>query len=433
MPIIHHEQIRRRVRLRYALDDLDELLGFLQASGTLRFRPLATGLYPAADLHPEAAWQTGYGSVWVRDNVFVAFALEAAGQVAEASAVAVALATFFLKHRRRFERIIDGQANPHFSMNRPHIRFDGAKLAEHPSEWAHAQNDALGYFLWLYCGLARQGRLTPDSGLLTLFVLYFESIRYWRDRDSGHWEEAHKVEASSIGVVVAGLRSLRELLAAGGVGALGRGGRAVTLDRLDDLIRKGEEAMDAILPSESLGPPAKAARRHDAALLFLIQPLEVVNDDMARRITDDVVAQLQGDYGVRRYLGDSYWTADYKHKVPADQRTAEVSGGLAARDALARPGEEAQWSLFDPVLSIAAGRRYLRTGDPAELETQVRHFNRSLGQITGEDCPQGALRCPEAYYLERGRYVANDHVPLLWTQANLLMALLAMRRSASAS
>lgn len=51
--------------------------------------------------------------------------------------------------------------------------------------------------------------------------------------------------------------------------------------------------------------------------------------------------------------------------------------------------------------------------------------------MTGPECPQGELRCPEAYYLEHGRYVPNDHVPLLWTQANLRLALLAMRQSAA--
>ena len=60
-------------------------------------------------------------------------------------------------------------------------------------------------------------------------------------------------------------------------------------------------------------------------------------------------------------------------------------------------------------------------------------LNRSLGQLTGPECPQGELRCPEAYYLERGRYAPNDLVPLLWTQANLWLALLAMKESAAHS
>jgi hypothetical protein len=35
-------------------------------------------------------------------------------------------------------------------------------------------------------------------------------------------------------------------------------------------------------------------------------------------------------------------------------------------------------------------------------------LNRSLGQIIGPDCLQGEFRCPEAYYLERGRYVTSE-------------------------
>ena len=57
---------------------------------------------------------------------------------------------------------------------------------------------------------------------------------------------------------------------------------------------------------------------------------------------------------------------------------------------------------------------------------QIFHFNRALGQISGPEGPAARLRCPEAYYRESGRYIPNDHVPLLWTQANLLTAFAAM-------
>jgi phosphorylase kinase alpha/beta subunit len=74
----------------------------------------------------------------------------------------------------------------------------------------------------------------------------------------------------------------------------------------------------------------------------------------------------------------------------------------------------------------------LQTRAEDDLQMQIFHFNRSLGQLTGPDCPAGALRCPEAYYREGGRYVPNDHVPLLWTQANLLAAFVAMKATAGA-
>jgi len=429
MTIIHNEEIGRRIKPRYGLEEIRELLVFLEARRTLSFTPLRTGLYPAASVDTAAAAQSGYGNVWVRDNVYVALAHEVAGQTAAAVAVMQALAAFYKKYRRRFTAIVMGPADPKSPMSRPHVRFDGLNLVEIPDQWAHAQNDALGYFLWAYCRMACKGHLAPDGELLALFALYFERIRYWEDEDSGHWEERRKVEASSIGAVAAGLRALRALLVEDPGFVCRFEDRVPTLDFLDGLIEKGARALATILPAECVDP--KNARRYDAALLFLIYPLDVVDDAMGRQIVDDVLIHLQGEYGVRRYLGDSYWTADYKDKVPPEVRTADVSEHQEERDSLARPGEEAQWCIFDPIVSIIAGRRFLSSGNKADMEKQIHHLNRSLGQISGPDCQQGELRCPEAYYLERGRYVPNDNVPLLWTEANLWLALSAMEKSAS--
>jgi hypothetical protein len=273
--------------------------------------------------------------------------------------------------------------------------------------------------------------LTPNPELLALLPLYFQTIQYWQDEDSGHWEERRKIEASSIGAVVAGLRELRRLLTTSPSLAPRFAGTKVTPDFLDRLIEPGTAALDAILPSECIQSDPLKRRRYDAALLFLVYPLEVVDDAMGQRIVEDVLGNLQGDHGIRRYLGDSYWTGDYKEKMPASQLTADVSERQEERDALARPGQEAQWCIFDPIVSVIAGRRYLRMGDPADLDRQVHHLNRSLGQLTGPDCLQGELLCPEAYYLQHRRYVPNDNVPLLWTQANLRLALLAMEQSAA--
>jgi phosphorylase kinase alpha/beta subunit len=431
--IIHHAEMRRRVKTVYSPDDVREIYAYLHSHGALNFTPLSTGLFPAAGIDPVVAAQSGYGNVWVRDNVYVALAHEISGKRDIARTAVEALATFYRKYRNRFEAVIDGRADPQLPTNRPQVRFDGLNLAENPTGWSHAQNDALGYFLWMYCRMAQNGSLVPDAALLALFPLYFEAIRYWEDEDSGHWEERRKVEASSIGIVVAGLRLLRELLVKCKLPECQFRNRLVTADDLDRLIAAGTQALDAILPAECIQSSAHKYRRYDSALLFLIYPMEVVDDSMGQQIVDDVVKNLQSDYGIRRYLGDSYWTADYKDKLPQEELTADVSERQEERDALAKPGEEAQWCIFDPIISIIAGRRFLRTQDPTDLERQIWHLNRSLGQVTGPDCPQGELLCPEAYYLEHGRYVPNDHVPLLWTQANLWLALLAMEKSAAYS
>ena len=432
MPITHHEEIRRRIKDRYSAEAVAELIAFLSAQGALTLTPLSTGLYPAADLDPLAAAQSGYGNVWVRDNVYVALALDKAGRRDDASRAVQQLAGFYRNCRHRFEAIVEGRADPSSPVNRPPVRFDGLNLAELPN-LAQAQNDALGYFLWFYCRLARAERFPPDVELLALFPLYFDAIRYWTDEDSGHWEERPKIEASSIGAVVAGLRELRKLLdlrpelllAPGNL----RGRKTVTSNFIDHLIAEGERALTHILPAECVQPDPRKNRRYDSALLFLIYPLQVVDDAMTERIISDVVKNLQGEYGIRRYLKDSYWTADYKQKVPPELRTAYVSDWHEERDALANPGEEAQWCIFDSIISVIAARRYKNSNDPTELNRQINHLNRSLGQLTGTDRSEGALRCPEAYYLEQGRYVPNDHVPLLWTQANLWLALLALKET----
>jgi phosphorylase kinase alpha/beta subunit len=253
-------------------------------------------------------------------------------------------------------------------------------------------------------------------------VFFFEKIQYWRDEDSGHWEEARKIEASSIGAVLAGLRELRALLKQGGLASVEYEDRVVTFELVDSLAASGRQELETMLPSECVQTDDRKYRRYDAALLFLVYPLEIVDGPMARQIVADVAQHLQGEYGVKRYLGDSYWTADYKERVTAAMLTAEVSVTQEKRDALARSGEEAQWCIFDPIIAVIAGRWFEATQSPADFDLQTLHFNRSLGQLTAPNCLQGELLCPEAYYLSRGRYVPNDQTPLLWTIANLRLA-----------
>jgi hypothetical protein len=36
---------------------------------------------------------------------------------------------------------------------------------------------------------------------------------------------------------------------------------------------------------------------------------------MAEQLVQDVIGNLQGDYGIKRYLRDSFWAADYRTKL----------------------------------------------------------------------------------------------------------------------
>jgi len=422
-------QLSTMTKPEYSLAEIQALSALLESHGTLTLASLPNGLFPAAALGGEKSY-TGYSHVWVRDNIHIAHALFKTGRTAIAVRNLRVLMAYFIKYRQRFVDIVAGTADANVVMNRPHIRFDGKSLEEEKEKWAHAQNDALGYFLWMFSRLVNENALTPDAdqlNMLALFARYFQAIRYWQDEDSGHWEEGRKVSASSIGVVVAGLAEFKKLLANAGP-LRDRHGTLLAAEVLEPLIERGRAALKGILPSECVQPDPLKRRRYDAALLFLVYPLRIVEGPIADRILSDVIAHLQGEIGIRRYLGDSYWAPDYKAKLKPEERTADVSDDPSARDRLLTgAGQEAQWCVFDPIVSCIFGLKFQSTRLPEHLEKQAEYLNRSLRQITdGSQANVPAFRCPELCFLEAGRYVPNDHVPLLWTQANLILALKVM-------
>jgi len=408
-------------------DDIDEILEFLQERGTFHFPTISTGLFSAAAAENPEFRLTGYQYVWTRDNCHIAHALWTVGEKQPAVRAMSALLEFYTKYRQKFSDLISGTVDASDPMNRPHIRFDGETLTEIDVRWAHAQNDALGNVLWLASKLFRSGDLIPSSqhlDLLNLFVNYFSKIQYWQDEDSGHWEEARKIEASSIGPVLAGLMELRQYLA-------DHPSERIDLSLINDLITKGRSALLEILPAECIQPETGKQRRYDSALLFLVYPLEIVADEMAVQIVEQTIEHLQGPIGIRRYLGDSYWCANYRDLLSPEVRTTDFSDDMSARDKLLQPGQEAQWCLFDPIISAIHGRRFLESQDSADLQQQIHYLRRSLKQLTSAQTRFPEYRCPESYFLEHGTWIPNDVTPLLWTQANLRLALHWMRQSAA--
>ncbi|WP_437224017.1 glycoside hydrolase family 15 protein [Planctomicrobium sp. SH661] len=409
--------------------EIDGIVSFLTERGAFRFPTISTGLFSAAAAENPEFRLTGYQYIWTRDNCHIAHALWVTGEKEMAIRATQALLAFYLKHQQKFLDIITGKVDPSEPMNRPHIRFDGETLSEIDVRWAHAQNDALGYVLWLSCRLIRAGDLHPTPEQLELFHLfarYFAAIQFWQDEDSGHWEETRKIEASSIGPVVAGLTELRAYLA---------DHPSVPIDPvlLNDLIAQGRRALLEILPAECIQPDPSQNRKYDSALLFLAYPLSIIDDELTSQIVEQTVEHLAGPIGIRRYLGDSYWCANYRDLLSPEVRTTDFSDDMSARDSLLKPGEEAQWCIFDPIISIIHGRNYLESGDPRDLERQVAHLRRSLKQLTDEHSRFPAYRSPESYFLEHGQWIPNDITPLLWTQANLRLALHWMKKSSERS
>ena len=429
---IHNETIRHLIKDRYKPEELQAIITVLKKQHIFNFPTLENNLFSASAVSSNTSY-TGYSSVWVRDNIYLAYTHYLIGQTEIAVRNVESLIAYFQKFKWRFEGIIEGKVDPNNVMQRPHVRFDGHNLSEIDQPWEHAQNDALGYFLWFYCKLAREKliALQPKNlEILALFPFYFQAINYWQDEDSGHWEEERKIEASSIGVVVAGLKSLKLLLTDPNLATdCQYKDKLVTAEFLDELICMGIAALNNILPAECIQPNPKN-RQYDAALLFLIYPLQVVEEEMALRILKLVINNLQGDYGIRRYLWDSFWCRDYKD-LPEEIRTSissEREQWLNEHGRKLKEKEEAQWCIFDPIVSVIFGLKFQKTRQKEDLQQQTIYLNRSLGQITGKDCELG-FKCPELYYLQNDRYVPNDATPLLWTQANLRIALKVMEDS----
>jgi len=388
----------------------------LVAAKTLQVRQNEHGIYAASASQAQDA-ATGYQNAWLRDNAMVAYSRLACGDAESAVRTARGLTTFLKTQTEKVERIIAKPKRKEEVQERPHIRFNAKTLEENEEEWAHAQNDALGHAVWLRFLLANEAGFALEAEereLYALFPAYFDAIQYWKDPDSGAWEEARKVNSSSIGAVMAGLREM-EKYAREGMEIRGVGKSA-----LAELLKKGRRVLEVQLPFEA--PPE---RKTDAALLFLVYPLGVVTDRrMKRFIVSLTRARLMGDVGIRRYLGDSYFCQDYDEWYPPEERSMDFAQRLAVRDEFLRPGCEAQWCLFDPMLSVIYREQYQETGSAEALARQLEHLNRAIGQLDEE-------RCPEAYFLKDGRWTANEHTPLAWTQANLAVAMEYLHPSAA--
>jgi len=387
----------------------------------------------AANAKGDHTGSSMFGS-WLRDNCIIAYGLYATdpnGQGALDSIACVdCIAKFLLTHESyRMELVIGGhkdvKGEPSSWMDRPHIRFIGETGLEDTKWYNHKQNDALGYFMWVRCQLALAGKHPLDGEHLKLLGQLFEYLRTiecWDDLDAGHWEEHSAQHASSLGPCLAAVRCFQKLCDQEGYLA------PCKKDTIQLLQSKLALALDAILPNETI-KPAEHHRDADSALIFSCYPLGVVSDAMGLQILERL-DKVTGHIAMCRYRKDSYWCKDYKDKIGDDPTKHFTDEELKDRDALLQPGEEAQWCLFDPMVSCYYGTLYQKNPKKTEyLEKQQLYLARALAAITGDDCEFGPWLCCEAYYLTKGKWQPNDNTPLVWTQVDLKMALHEMKKS----
>lgn len=240
-----------------------------------------------------------------------------------------------------------------------HSRYS-VDLCEVPTPWGHAQNDAIGLFLWGVGVGVRHGkrilRDRRDHDILQKIVYYLGCLEYWQEADNGIWEETVELHASSVGSCVAGLKAV-----------------SLLVNVPPEWIRKGEEALQRLLPRES------HAKETDLALLSLIYPFGVVNRSTALRILGDVSQKLERTRGVIRYQGDRYYNE----------------------------GREAEWCFGFPWLGLC----YSELGDVQKVHQYWSKTQQLLDENGGQ--------MPELYV--GGTNVPNGNNPLAWAVSMTLL------------
>lgn len=309
---------------------------------------------------------TGYDKSWLRDNFYETIAFEILGDWKTVEKTYRAILQIFLAHEDKIDWAIENK--PTHSYQYIHARFHPESFNEFWEEWGNKQNDAIGCILYRIGELeSRQQRSiikTPDHvRVVNKLVRYLENIEYWHDSDSGMWEEDEEIHASSVGACVAGLKSIS---------------RHPKIEVPITLIKKGEDALHAMLPRES------ERKFVDLSQLSLIWPYEVVNSEERDTILRNVEYHLLRERGVIRYKGDRYYNKN--------------SDGVS---------EEAEWTFGLAWLAII----YEKLGD----KDRARAFIKSL---ISEDTKDGM---PELYFSNTPEY--NENTPLGWSESLLIVAL----------
>lgn len=312
---------------------------------------------------------TGYDKSWLRDNFYETIAFEIMGDWATVEKTYRAILNIFLKYEEKIDWAI--AEKPKETFKRIHARFHPDTFEEFWEEWGNKQNDAIGCILFrlgeLEINQKRSVVKTNDHvRIVNKLVRYLEAIEYWKDPDSGIWEENEELHASSVGACVAGLKSISLI---------------PTIEVPISLINKGEKVLNTLLPRES------ETKFVDLSLLSLIWPYNLLRIDQRDLVLSNVEYHLLKEKGVIRYKGDAYYNKNNDGK-----------------------SEEAEWTFGLSWLSII--HRILGNNEKAD---------KFLKELIAIDTPEGM---PELYYSNSSEY--NENTPLGWSESLFIAALYEM-------
>jgi len=304
---------------------------------------------------------TGYNKAWLRDNFYECLAFEVIGDIETIRKTYRAILNIFKKHESKIDYAISRK--PEHTHQYIHPRYNPVTFDEYWEEWGNKQNDSIG------CILFKIGELEKNNpGIMILDSadkrVLQKLVWYWHDPDSGMWEGNQEVHASSVGACVAGLDMIKYI---------------DSISVPEELLLKGRETLHSILPRES------ASKFVDLALLSLIWPYNIVNQEEAKIIIANVEYHLLKERGVIRYKGDHYY-----NKNPDGW------------------SEEAEWTFGLSWLAII----YNKLGQTEKAKYFLEEAKKTVTK-------EGTI--PELYLSNSTKY--NDNNPLGWSESLFIVAL----------
>ena len=378
-----------------------------------------TGLLPASTAHTVHG---NYGDAWVRDCVY---SVQCVWGLALAHRRLSGATTRVFELEQRVLQLMRGLLN---AMLRQAPKLERFKHSLQPLDalhakydtnsgnpvvpddgWGHLQLDATALFLLQLAQLTRAGLVVIQTSHERDFIqnLVYYVARAYRVADYGIWERGDKGNhgmpernASSIGLVKAALEALEGLDL---YGPHGNGGCSLHIPH--DAIVRLRRALTGLLPRES------ASKEVDAACLSVIgYPAWAVEDPkLVERTRHKIRTELGGAYGYKRFRRDGHQTVVEDHTRLHYEREE-----LAQFEHI-----ECEWPLFlaYELVTACCEERW------SEAWSWRERLSKLAVDVDGEALlPELYLVPKEAIAAERQRpgsqqRIANDNVPLLWTQS----------------
>lgn len=196
------------------------------------------------------------------------------------------------KYNNKITRLLDKtDFNPSKDYEFIHPRFN-CDFTEIDQPWGYRQWDA--WFIVIY-GIAigeQNGiniiRNQTDVDMINLLLKIADKHKFYLLPESGIWENEQDIRSSTLAAMVAGMREIQKVT-------------KYNFKVSKNLEEDTKKRLYDLFPNET------STRQHDLALLTLIFPFDVLDNNQAKIIIKNIEDNLLRENGVIRHKGDWYY------------------------------------------------------------------------------------------------------------------------------